>query len=279
MGSLRYVQLSEEVVAIHDGWRMRKTYRGCPVLLRMSCYYLEVAIDNNNNGPISDQDDVQIQDNDPTVELEPLSLEAYTDTALSDDAVTPSTSVSEIPGRIEADAENTVVEDQDDAVEELRRDNLELRNSVSRLEAELEDYRSQLAALRTTSRVAEQTSEERAPDARPVQGSRIEARWLLVALDGDVSDSHIVGDGVVTIGSSSDCDVHIESKFISQRHAQLVRSQKGCMLSDLNSTNGTFINSRRINKRVLRAGDIVTIGKHRFRYEKRSESSALSGAS
>ena len=204
-----------------------------------------------------------------------------------------------------ADAANAVIAEQDGVIEELRKDNSELADTVSDLEAKLElatrhtddletrmreanagnaklsaeltsrnaeidDYKSQLAALRGTSKTAEQSSSDRAPGARSVSGSHAEDRWMLVGLDANVTDTYIVGDGIVTIGSSPDSDIHIQSKFISRHHAQLIQTHNGCVLGDLNSTNGTFINSRRINKRILRTGDLVTIGKHRFRYEKQS---------
>jgi hypothetical protein len=207
-----------------------------------------------------------------------------------------------------ADAANAVVADQDGAIEELRKDNLKLANVVSDLEAKLEiakqdydylerrtseantenanllvelesrntqidDYKNQLTASRHASRASEKTSRARAPEARPMPHSQIEDRWVLIGLDGDVPDIYLPSDETVTIGSSPDSDIQIESKFISRHHAQLVKNKNGCVLGDLNSTNGTFVNSRRINKRVLRAGDTVTIGKHRFRYQKRSAES------
>jgi len=109
--------------------------------------------------------------------------------------------------------------------------------------------------------------------------SQEEDCWILVGLDSNESDTYTLGDGIVTVGSSADNNIQIQSQFISQHHAQLVKTDKGCVLGDLSSTNGTFINSRRINKRILRAGDIVTFGKHRFRYEKRSAESITSDMS
>lgn len=211
------------------------------------------------------------------------------------------------------DATNAVVADQDGAIEDLRKENLELTDTVSDLEARLglttqhnneleariseastgnakllaelgsrnaqiDDYKSQLAASRSASRVAEQPPPGRAPGAWVEPRHRREDLWVLIGLDGNVADDYIVGDGIVTIGSSPDSDIQIQSKFISRHHAQLVKTHKGCVLGDLNSTNGTFVNARRINKRVLRAGDFVTIGKHRFRYEKRSSNSVMSNS-
>jgi pSer/pThr/pTyr-binding forkhead associated (FHA) protein len=38
------------------------------------------------------------------------------------------------------------------------------------------------------------------------------------------------------------------------------------VIEDLNSTNGTFVNAERINRRTLKEGDIVTLGKSEFRF-------------
>lgn len=213
-----------------------------------------------------------------------------------------------------ADTANAVIVDQDGTIDDLRKDNLNLTDTVLDLEAKLElatqnandletrmseasaenaqllaelnsksaqinGYKKRLAALRRTPSDCEQSSSGRARGARIVPGSQDEEHWVLVGLDGVVSDTYIVVDGTVNIGSSPDNDVQIQSQFISRHHAQLVKTDKGCVLGDLKSMNGTFINSRRINRRMLRVGDIVTIGKNRFRYEKRSERAIMSDMS
>lgn len=148
--------------------------------------------------------------------------------------------------------------------------NADLVTELESSKARIDGYKNQLAALRRTSSVAGRESPRRAPGFRQTPSNRAGDCWMLVGLDSKVPDTYTVADGIVTIGSSPDSDIQIQSEFISQHHAQLISTHKGCVLGDLGSTNGTFINSRRINKRVLRAGDIVTIGKHRFRYEKPS---------
>jgi hypothetical protein len=187
-----------------------------------------------------------------------------------------------------ADAVNLNIADQNGAIEELRKENQELTDIVADLrtrmikageeneklvaemkekDVRIDDY-GQLPTLRNKSSAAEHTVPGRAPDAHRMSGSQLEDCWVLVGLDDVFCDTYVVGDGVGTIGSSPDSDIQIESKFVSRHHAQLIQNDRGCVVGDLNSTNGTFVNSRRINKRVLRAGDIVTIGKHNFRYEK-----------
>lgn len=66
----------------------------------------------------------------------------------------------------------------------------------------------------------------------------------------------------VLIGRSELCDVSIESRFVSKHHALLVRTDNALHLLDLNSTNGTFVNSRRIESKVLRHDDIISVGNH-----------------
>ena len=77
---------------------------------------------------------------------------------------------------------------------------------------------------------------------------------------------HQLGAGRVIIGRTPDNDIRLESKFVSRHHAQIISSLQSCILEDLNSTNGLFIGSKRIKKRVLQDGDLITIGKHEIAY-------------
>lgn len=62
------------------------------------------------------------------------------------------------------------------------------------------------------------------------------------------------------IGRSEHNDLFIDSNFVSRHHALLVRQGPATLLMDLNSSNGTFINSRRMSDQVLLDNDIITIG-------------------
>ena len=91
---------------------------------------------------------------------------------------------------------------------------------------------------------------------------------LLVPLDGNALSDHPVQAGLLSLGSSPDNDIHIHSQFVSRHHAQIVSNSSHAILDDLNSTNGTFVNSKRIKRHALRNGDSITIGKHRFKFVK-----------
>lgn len=68
------------------------------------------------------------------------------------------------------------------------------------------------------------------------------------------------------IGRSEHNDIAINSKFISRHHALLVRHGSSTFLMDLNSTNGTFVNSKRVSNHVLIHDDVVTVGNHRLKF-------------
>jgi FHA domain len=55
--------------------------------------------------------------------------------------------------------------------------------------------------------------------------------------------------------------------YASGRHARFAHGQDGDVVEDLSSTNGTFVNGDRVSgRRVLRSGDVVTIGQTQLEY-------------
>lgn len=64
------------------------------------------------------------------------------------------------------------------------------------------------------------------------------------------------------IGREEDNDVAIPSRFVSRYHILLVRHGGATILIDLKSTNGTFVNSKRVYNHVLADGDVITVDLH-----------------
>jgi putative secretion ATPase (PEP-CTERM system associated) len=91
--------------------------------------------------------------------------------------------------------------------------------------------------------------------------SRIEVRY-----DGEVVEEFSFPPGRVIIGRSPDNEIYINSKFVSRHHAQLITDDSGCVIEDLNSTNGVFLGEKQIKKYRLRDGDIVSLGVHELVY-------------
>jgi hypothetical protein len=75
-------------------------------------------------------------------------------------------------------------------------------------------------------------------------------------------------EGGITIGRSEAADVAISDQFVSHMHARVTRRGAYHFVVDLGSTNGTFLNDRRIdNDAQLKVRDTLRIGQSILRYE------------
>ena len=72
--------------------------------------------------------------------------------------------------------------------------------------------------------------------------------------------------GRIIVGRAPDNEIYVKSKFVSRHHAQLISDDDGCIIEDLNSTNGVFVGEKQIKKYRLQDGDIVSLGVHELVY-------------
>ena len=90
-----------------------------------------------------------------------------------------------------------------------------------------------------------------------IQGSHRGTHFDLEALAGE-------NGAVVTIGREKGNLIQVDDHEVSRRHAEL-RPGEGCFrLVDLNSSNGTFLNNRRIDEATLTPGDRLQVGRTLF---------------
>ena len=75
-----------------------------------------------------------------------------------------------------------------------------------------------------------------------------------------------IGSEVMHIGRGLSADLHLDEKSVSRRHAMLVPRPTGARLLDDRSSNGTFVNGRRIVQADLHNGDVVLLGRVVLRY-------------
>jgi type II secretory pathway predicted ATPase ExeA/pSer/pThr/pTyr-binding forkhead associated (FHA) protein len=93
-----------------------------------------------------------------------------------------------------------------------------------------------------------------------------EQPMLYLSHNGELVKKVVFDRNRILIGRSEHNDLTIDSRFVSRHHMLLVRDGVSTFLMDLNSTNGTFINSRRVSNHILINDDIVTIGHHRIKF-------------
>jgi diguanylate cyclase (GGDEF)-like protein len=98
-------------------------------------------------------------------------------------------------------------------------------------------------------RVRAPGEEARAPDA------------CLVFVEGEaVLGLRVALAGEAVLGRDADCTVPLPAEDVSRRHARVSPDGAGHLLADLGSTNGTFVNGRRVEVHRLAAGDRVRLG-------------------
>ena len=90
---------------------------------------------------------------------------------------------------------------------------------------------------------------------------------LRVTRDGKTLASYELTKHEYVIGRSDLADIVIADTYISKVHAMLKVYGNAVMLIDLNSTNGTSVNSRIVQKTVLRSNDIITLGHYKIKVE------------
>jgi predicted component of type VI protein secretion system len=90
---------------------------------------------------------------------------------------------------------------------------------------------------------------------------------LVLKFDDRVLQESAIGSQGVRIGRSPDNTLVIDNPAVSSRHARVVRDGGSFVLEDLNSTNGTFVNEKRVIRHTLHDGDRVLIGKHTIEFD------------
>ncbi|HEX4024514.1 MAG TPA: AAA family ATPase [Steroidobacteraceae bacterium] len=89
---------------------------------------------------------------------------------------------------------------------------------------------------------------------------------ILLASGGRTVSTHTLHAGRLIIGRTAANDLQIDSRFVSRHHCQIVTTPVSCVIEDLNSTNGIFVQGKRVRYHHLNDGDVVTLGQHELLY-------------
>jgi len=71
----------------------------------------------------------------------------------------------------------------------------------------------------------------------------------------------ILPGNVKTIGRSTGADFIVDAPLVSRVHCRLTAGATELEVLDLESTNGTFVNGERVERRILQIGDRLGVGR------------------
>ena len=83
---------------------------------------------------------------------------------------------------------------------------------------------------------------------------------LFVIRGNDQGTRYELEEPLVRLGRDSSNPIQLHDTEVSRQHAELRRVEQSYALSDLNSSNGTFVNGRRIKRHLLSSGDQLQVG-------------------
>ena len=111
----------------------------------------------------------------------------------------------------------------------------------------------------------EEIKEHDVPDPEPPQA---EPKFILIR--EETGEAFDISDGA-TIGRADDNDICIpnpEGHYVSSHHAEVNIQGRDIFLKDLDSTNGTYVNDRKVKSKRIKAGDTIEFADIRFVMEK-----------
>lgn len=90
---------------------------------------------------------------------------------------------------------------------------------------------------------------------------------ILVLEEGEKVNEVTVKQDTYVLGRHDTCDIVLEDKTISRKHARLEIREDEAFIEDLGSRNGTYLNGQKMARRQVTSGDIIVIGKFSVRLE------------
>lgn len=90
---------------------------------------------------------------------------------------------------------------------------------------------------------------------------------LTLSFKGKVLKIYPVLKGRMTIGSDSDCTIHIDSLALQSEHAEINTVNNESSIRDLNTDEGTYIGQTKLEGlHLLKDGEVIRVGKHTIAY-------------
>ncbi len=89
----------------------------------------------------------------------------------------------------------------------------------------------------------------------------------LIVVEGEqLGDVFKVKKGKNIIGRGADVDIRLNSLLVSRAHSVIILNDNNISIKDLKSSNGTYVNGKKIDAANLKEGDVITIGTIRLSF-------------
>jgi len=95
------------------------------------------------------------------------------------------------------------------------------------------------------------------PPTEPIDVAEVEREEVSLTMNGR---RRVLTERHVVLGRSKECDVQVPDANVSRRHAELRQEGSTWWIVDLDSTNGTEVNGKRVPRAKLADGDKITLG-------------------
>ena len=94
--------------------------------------------------------------------------------------------------------------------------------------------------------------------------------WILQSPEGTF---RLTPGAVKTIGRAPRADFILDAALVSRLHCRITATADNLAVEDLKSTNGTFVNDKKISRAKLASGDRLRVGRVELAVEKGTKSS------
>lgn len=89
---------------------------------------------------------------------------------------------------------------------------------------------------------------------------------LILSLDNAILSEHPLNKERITIGRRPTNDIHLDHLEVTGEHAAILQLGNDFYVEDLNSTNGTAVNSKLTKKHLLQHADLIGLGRYQLTY-------------
>jgi len=125
----------------------------------------------------------------------------------------------------------------------------------------LENFGSTESIIENKIEIREDLSSEIIESLKSIPGGNA---GLIVLKGPKIGEKFLITEDIFNIGREADSDIFLEDITVSRNHAKILKHEEQYEISDLGSLNGIYINGNLSEKKELKNGDRIQIGKYIF---------------